>query len=245
MPALPESTDRALRALDALPATDGFVLAGGTALALRIEHRRSDDLDFVFASPKLPRRKLSHLLDDLSAAHSVKPFPNVAAEQEFLDTGLDLADYQQDYDLDGVKLTFFVPEPTKLGEALSAESGIGDLERIAIADLRSLFLMKAVALNSRITARDLFDVHTLIEHHGFGAAELFAAADRYGYDSDTLKTRLLGATQPPDDPGIEPITGAAPSFAQLKTYFAEIIDRLEQAEAQTSTSKRRSRRKRR
>lgn len=235
MRALPEPTERLLYAIDALPSARGLVLAGGTALALRIGHRRSADLDFVFALQRLPRRRVTALLAALRESHSVEPMADVAAEQDFIDSGLDLADYQQDYSIDGVKLSLFVAEPAELGAAIKATEGVAGLKRIAVADIDSLFLMKAVALSSRTTMRDLFDVYTLIERQGIPARSLFDAVERFGYSSDVLKTRLLNASRRKDDPGIETTTGEAPAFAQLKTYFADLIDRVEQEQAAEST----------
>jgi hypothetical protein len=230
--ALPEGTERLLHAIDALPSARGLVLAGGTALALRVCHRRSADLDFVFATQRLPTRRVKSVLDSLRTSRSVAPIANIAAEQDFLDSGLDLADYQQDYNIDGIKVTFFVAAPRGLGTAIKAESGIAGLKRIHVADIDSLFLMKAVALASRMTIRDLFDVYTLIEQHGCKARELFDAVERFGYSSDALKTRLLNASRRAEDPGIETTTGEAPTLEHLKAYFADLIDRVEQAQAE-------------
>jgi hypothetical protein len=49
-------------------ALSGFVLVGGSALALRINHRRSEDLDLAFLGQKLPRKALD--LFYRKAAHS-------------------------------------------------------------------------------------------------------------------------------------------------------------------------------
>jgi hypothetical protein len=43
--------------------------------------------------------------------------------------------------------------------------------------------------------------------------------------------RLLHASKRLDDPGIETPAGTAPTFDQLKAYFADLINRLEQEEA--------------
>ena len=40
------------------PGLTGFVLMGGSALALRLGHRQSKDLDFVWPGPELPRDRL-------------------------------------------------------------------------------------------------------------------------------------------------------------------------------------------
>lgn len=45
---------RVFRRLQALPAMKSFVLVGGSALALRVQHRKSEDLDFLFTGPRLP-----------------------------------------------------------------------------------------------------------------------------------------------------------------------------------------------
>jgi hypothetical protein len=74
-------------------------------------------------------------------------------------------------------------------------------------------------------------------------ADLFEVAGRFGFSPDALKTRLLGASRRADDPGIETTKGAAPSFEQLKVYFAELIDRQEQAEAEAAAKRRQGEKK--
>lgn len=54
--------------------------------------------------------------------------------------------------------------------------GVHGLKRILVADLDSLFLMKAVTLNSRIATRDLFDVYTLVHAHGYRETDIFSYA---------------------------------------------------------------------
>ena len=157
--------------------------------------------------------------------------PNVAAEQDFLDSGLELADYQRDYSMDGVKVTFFTPDPAKLGQALRGEAGVQGLKRIRVADLDSLFLMKAVTLNSRITTRDLFDVYTLVYAHGYRSADIFRYAQQFDFSPDTLKSRLRHARRRADDPGIEIPNGVPPTFEQLQAFFVAAIDRVEQEAA--------------
>lgn len=228
---LPARTEKLLHAIDGYPSASGLLLVGGTAMSLRIAHRRSADLDFAFASQRLPRQKIDKLLDGLRTAHDVRPMANVAAEQDFLDSGLELADYQRDYSVDGVKVTFFTPDPSKLGEALRGEAGIQGLKRIRVADLDSLFLMKAVTLNSRVTTRDLFDVYTLVRDHGYRAADIFGFAQQFDFSPDTLKIRIRHARRRPDDPGIEVPDSIPPTFEQLQAFFVAAINRVEQDSA--------------
>ncbi|HEV2441532.1 MAG TPA: nucleotidyl transferase AbiEii/AbiGii toxin family protein [Steroidobacteraceae bacterium] len=228
---LPERTEKLLRAIDGSPSASNLLLVGGTALALRIAHRRSADLDFVFASQRLPRRKIDKLLNELRTRHRVTPMANVAAEQDFLDSGLELADYQRDYSVDGVKVTFFTADPSRLGEALQGEAGVHGLKRVRVADLHSLFLMKAVTLNSRMTTRDLFDVYTLVREHGYRESDIFRYAQQFDFSPETLKARLRHARRRVDDPGIEVPDGEPPAFEQLQAFFVDAINRVEQEAA--------------
>lgn len=235
---LPERTNRLLRAIDGYPSASDLLLVGGTALALRIAHRRSADLDFAFASQRLPRLEIDNLLEELRTGHDVAPMANVAAEQDFIDSGLEFADYQRDYSVDGVKVSFFTPDPSKSGQALRGEVGVQGLKRIQVADLNSLFLMKAVTLNSRMTTRDLFDVYTLVREHGYREADIFRYAQEFDFSPDTLKTRLRHARRRIDDPGIEVPGGVSPTFEQLQAFFVDAINRLEQGAAAEAVQQR-------
>lgn len=228
MRGLPEATARLLGELDRLPGVDELVLGGGTALALHIAHRRSEDLDFVFAAQSLPRRRIKALLDRLREHHDVHVMPNVAAEHDFMNAGLTLADYHQDYSVDGVKLSFIVPDPASLIDALSSTAGMAQLSRIRVLTLDSLFLMKSITLNNRVMIRDLYDIYVLVEQYGYAPAAVFEAAERHGHSPDALKQRLLAASKRRDDPGLETLVNEPPTFEQLKSWFASRIDRIEQ-----------------
>jgi hypothetical protein len=73
----------------------GFVLIGGSALALQIGHRRSEDLDFAWPHGSLPRAALQKLLESVPDTTFIAN-PNEAQLQEAADACLDLNDYRQD-----------------------------------------------------------------------------------------------------------------------------------------------------
>ena len=60
---LPPETARVWDFLKTQTALAGFILIGGSALALRLGHRRSEDLDLACPEPRLPLRRLEALLD--------------------------------------------------------------------------------------------------------------------------------------------------------------------------------------
>lgn len=68
---MPEATQRNFARLKDDPRLAGFTLVGGTALALQIGHRISEDLDFNIFGQKLPIKAIDGLLDDLAAGLSL------------------------------------------------------------------------------------------------------------------------------------------------------------------------------
>jgi hypothetical protein len=62
---LPDKTAAVFTRLARDVLLEDAVLVGGTALALQIGHRVSEDLDFAFLSPKLPVRKLDALIQNI------------------------------------------------------------------------------------------------------------------------------------------------------------------------------------
>lgn len=105
---LPEPTKALWSKIRDEPLLKGGILIGGTALTLRIGHRRSEDLDFAFLSERLPSAAINLLL---------RKYPdwtrndNLLSYEEFQIAGQSLHDYQQDFvSGDGVKITFLAEE---------------------------------------------------------------------------------------------------------------------------------------
>lgn len=64
---MPETTQKNFARLKDNPKLAGFTLVGGTALAIQIGHRVSEDLDFNIFGKKLPIRAIDQMLDELAA----------------------------------------------------------------------------------------------------------------------------------------------------------------------------------
>ena len=162
----------------------GFVLIGGTALALRIAHRISEDLDFAYLGPQLPQRLLKKLVATLrSEGIALEAHPDVAAQEDFIDAGLDLADYQQNYlarlPTGTVKLSFvrFENAQTRLlaGDASAA---------LRIASLDEIFRLKALACSERSKTRDWYDLYLLMTQHGYAGDDFYRAFVLAGRESN-------------------------------------------------------------
>ena len=94
---LPPATAQLWNFVETLPMLRDFVLIGDTALSMPLEHRLSEDLDFVTTQNNLPRTQLD-LLQRIAAEHGHRMVRNDddLAYDEFSDAGRGLHDYQQD-----------------------------------------------------------------------------------------------------------------------------------------------------
>jgi hypothetical protein len=116
----------------------GWMLAGGTALALELGHRLSEDLDFFSAGEFDAGRKA----DQLSAAGAVRI-------QSRTDDTLHIL-------LDHLRLSFLKAQPPLLFS--------GTVYRgLTIADPRDIAVMKVIAIGGRGSRRDFVDLYFLLQ----------------------------------------------------------------------------------
>lgn len=230
---LREDTARVWAFLRGHPALTGFVLVGGTALALQIEHRQSEDLDFGFGALRLPRARIEALR--LAAReHGIAFVANDApsAVEEFIIAGMDLNDYQQNYlASETVKVTFFCPDPEVLVHiAPGAEHG----PRVATLD--EIFAMKCLVSADRSKSRDWFDLYTLMRNHGYTPAQFEGVffASKVPQKMEIALTRMCSGRPHQQDEGYESLLTNPPSLAQMSEFFLQVAD-----EAHAEAAKRR------
>jgi hypothetical protein len=138
---LTDAQKRVLHAVGPFARRAGFYVAGGTAVALRFGHRRSEDFDWF--APALPRPDA--LLSDLQAQ------------------GLPLHDSQIEAGtvisrIEGVKISFFeyrYPLLDSLEQWPEYDTNI--------ASLRDLGAMKLLAVAQRGSRKDFVDVYELLQ----------------------------------------------------------------------------------
>ena len=156
---MPPATAKIFEEIRENPLLSPFILIGGTALSLHIGHRVSEDLDFITLLPKLPRVALKELQRELEKhGHQVVQNVDPAADDEFQIAGMELADSQQDWVIDGAtKLTFFSAETPqiKLLTPFPSETPIRqeDSRGFKIATLEELCRLKATVTASRSNCR--------------------------------------------------------------------------------------------
>lgn len=197
-----------------------FYLIGGTALALLIEHRLSEDLDFFYKKEPLPVDNINRLIHALKqegcqVSRSDKP----SLYEQFKEAGLSLHDYQQNFIIDGTKLTFFTGQPL-VADLLTSPTQ----NKPIIPALKELFDTKAITIENRSQSRDAFDIYILMKKHGFTLADFIDAYQKAGqgkYSSPAIeKLTILKFGE--NDTGYMHLTESAPTIEEMRNFFNRV-----------------------
>lgn len=137
---LPDEQVACLRSLAPVATALGFHLAGGTAVALQLGHRRSVDFDWF--APRFPGQPVD--LPESLAARGILLEPTTLAERTVHGR------------ISGVKVSFLEFRPPLL-EPLVEWRALG----CRLASCADLAAMKLLAVAQRGTKKDFIDVHAL------------------------------------------------------------------------------------
>ena len=132
-----------------------FVLYGGTALALRLGHRQSEDFD-LFADAPVNPEELLETLPLLKGATVRQKAPNT----------LTVAVHRTG----PVKLSLFGLSLRRVGEPDLTDDGV-----MRVATLRDIGGCKMAVIQSRSEAKDYLDIYALLKQ-GLELAEMLGAA---------------------------------------------------------------------
>jgi hypothetical protein len=153
------------------------------------------------------------------------------AYDEFLNAGMDLGDYQQDYLIGGkTKLSFFVgDDAAKLLSKTSEE-----IQRPRIADLNEIFALKAIVSAHRSKSRDWIDLYVLMRNHGFTLANYREAFEKSGdlRGLDIGLNRLCSGQPGAGDEGFKALFAEPPTIANMAEFFRAERSKMEQMEAE-------------
>jgi hypothetical protein len=223
---LPRDTEQVWNFLKDQPALAGFVLVGGSALTLRIDHRVSEDLDLAWTEARLPRNRLEALCRAAEAAgFRFQPQHDEATLQDFAEANLDLLDYQQNYLVnDTVKVSFFAAE-RPLAKLLRA----GAERTVRVAALDELFKAKCLVSAVRSKTRDWIDLYLLMRQHGFTLRDYCAAFSEadLAAQCDIGLSRLCRGLPQQDDEGYAHLLSNPPTLAEMKAFFVSQRDQWE------------------
>lgn len=144
----------------------GFYLAGGTALALQIGHRKSIDFDFYTArdfDPKDLFRKFKIIFKQITPTHMAEGTLMVS--------------------IDDIEFSFFRYEYPLLKPPV-------ELEHIDLSSLEDIAAMKVIAVVQRGTKRDFVDIFYLLKKFSLDEILRFTAG-KYSVFNEYIGLRAL------------------------------------------------------
>ena len=235
---LPQATQQLFHRLKEDPRLGSFTLVGGSALALHIGHRMSEDLDFNCFGHDLPCFKLDALLAELSdSGCEIRSLIPAEKKVSFkINTGQDLDRHIQDYSIDGVKVTFHArqaPERPRAQIEFLIASPKHELtpSGFSVMGLDGLFVMKTLVVYDRVKSRDLYDLMVLTRDHGYTLKDAFAAIAAYQparhQDPEHFKSVLTGLVPlNKDDEGFASIQLHS-KMKDIYQYFKKLLNAYE------------------
>lgn len=164
-----------------------YILCGGTALAIQIGHRKSEDLDFMMwriSKTEKPEVNWNAIERELKE--------KIGEIENFNMLGFD----QVEFVVKGVKFSFFVSD--NLSPVTAPTEYLGN---IRLADIESIMAMKMEVMLRRMKFRDYYDIYCMLQegysiHDGIEKA---LSLSRHRLSSKNIIAMLLGGQFIPDN----------------------------------------------
>ncbi len=164
-----------------------YILCGGTALAIQIGHRKSEDLDFMmWRKSKTEKPEVNWSVIEKEIKEKIGEIEN------FNMLGFD----QVEFLVKGVKFSFFVSDNYS-----PVSTPVDYLGNIRLADIESIMAMKMEVMLRRAKFRDYYDIYSILRegysiHNGIEKA---LKLSRHKLSSKNLIAMILGGQFAPDN----------------------------------------------
>ncbi len=199
---LPKTKTLLLKMVEECSFLEKYVLVGGSALALYVCHRKSEDLDFFTYDDSFDKKEIFEY---------IQSFKN----KEILNQ----SDEQIDVLLDGVKVTFFNAK----WKFLKPQK----IKKFNLASLESISAMKVNVMFLRAKYRDYYDLYFLVKE-GMSLKEIFEHSQNIieGINFKLFAIALLYIDDIEDDniEYLEPIERI--SKEKIRDFFQARLDRM-------------------
>lgn len=164
-----------------------YILCGGTALAIQIGHRKSEDLDFMMwrkSKTEKPEVNWSAIEKEIKE--------KIGEIENFNMLGFDRVEFL----VKGVKFSFFVSDNYS-----PVSTPVDYLGNIRLADIESIMAMKMEVMLRRAKFRDYYDIYSILRegysiHNGIEKA---LKLSRHKLSSKNLIAMMLGGQFAPDN----------------------------------------------
>jgi hypothetical protein len=177
MKGLSQQTEKIFEQISTLGCIKNYTLIGGTALALQLGHRLSEDLDFCKW-----RKSRSRFIAIDEWKQMAEELPQIGkVEKNILD------DNHVDFRVNGVKITFYADNQFKEPKGIIRQKF---LNNITVADVKSIGIMKVALMLHRNSHRDYYDIYSILKSGVSLRDIVYGAAD---YTGHRLKTKHIFA----------------------------------------------------
>jgi predicted nucleotidyltransferase component of viral defense system len=180
-----------------------FVLGGGTALALQLNHRRSFDFDFFSLQP-IPKT----LLENLSKRISIQ---NIA---------VDTSDELTFFNSDDIKITFLYYPFKPSFKILKLKN------KLQIFSIKEIALQKAYTIGRRGEYRDYFDLYTILKQDYIKLDDLILLTKKVykgAFDEKLFLEQLVYFDDFSNFNIIPSSSLPLPTSEEVKKYFISIV----------------------
>jgi predicted nucleotidyltransferase component of viral defense system len=173
---LVEKTHKVIASISKMETIKPYIMVGGTALSLQMEHRLSEDLDFMRWQERKNEKMhidVSHIQQELKQIHQIE----AVTIFEF--------NHVEFYIDNGVKLSFYAPEkrPPQF-------KTIPYLNNILLADIDTIAALKVELMLRRAAFRDYYDLYCIFRQKT--TEEIKSIIDNaLKYSEHTLKSKNL------------------------------------------------------
>ncbi|MCD8044005.1 MAG: nucleotidyl transferase AbiEii/AbiGii toxin family protein [Tannerellaceae bacterium] len=147
--ALVEKTKKVIKSISTMETINSYILVGGTALSLQIEHRQSEDLDFMRWQNRKGEKmdiNISGIKKELSEKHTIDSI-NIL-EFNHIEIYID----------GGVKLSFYAPERRS-----PSIKSVPYLNNMKLADTDTIASLKMEIMMRRTMFRDYYDIYCILK----------------------------------------------------------------------------------
>ena len=174
MKGLSKHTEQVFLSIKKLPFLNEYILIGGTALSLQINHRLSEDLDFC------------KWQDDQELINKEIRWPEIEQKLEQLGKlKTDILDlYQVNFYLNDVKISFYSNALASFREVQTSIS----YKHIRLANIKSLGAMKLEVMSRRYLFRDYYDVYSILRE-GISIKDLVSLSGKYS--RHRMKSKMI------------------------------------------------------
>ena len=173
---LTEKIDAIIEKVASLEGIKPYILGGGTALAMQIGHRKSEDLDFMMwrkSKTEKPEVDWTAIEKELIA--------KIGEVESFNMLGFD----QVEFIVAGVKFSFYVSN-----NYCPVSEPIPYLGNIRLADIYSIIAMKIEVMLRRMKMRDYYDIYAILKE-GYDISKGIDAALKYSQHKLSTKNIVM------------------------------------------------------